>query len=174
MKRDLTIIFLALALAACDKYDSLRMVTIYAPNNTHLAQMVDLTLFTPLAPGITFDEANKILGAPAEADKGRNLTEYHYYFTNGLRLAVAKETQVSGSMPRIEWWTVYAFPTNKALGISPDTFLSKTTAERIKNEKTPFLLVVRDTNDDSSVWCTVEHQGMTEIRWFNAQSRKNK
>jgi hypothetical protein len=174
MKQHLILAVLAVTLSACDKYTSLRQVTIYAPDNSRLGDMVDLALFAPFAPGLTFDEANKMLGTPSATETASNLTEYHYYFTNGLRLAVAKETQVSGGMPMIEWWTLYAFPTNRSVGISPERFLRKPAIERIKSERIPYLLVVRDTNDDSSVWCTVEKQGMTEIRWFNAQSREKK
>ena len=173
-------ICLALTLTSCDRSEIYRHVLYQMPEEASLADMVDLTIFGSFTPGLTFQSAEQQFGKPAFTETGNNGYEYRGYITNGLRIAVAKEVQVSGGIPgdrqslRLEWWTIYAFPTNSSAGIDPQLFFKPAVKDRLKNETPPYVINLRSKREDAEAWCTIESRGITRIRWFTPASRTKK
>lgn len=162
-------LFLALFLTVgCSRQPLPPLVHIRCEAGSALADKIDLGVFGELRPGLRFSQATAQLGEPHRVWTGANGTVYHLYQLPKANVAVAKEIQVSGSMPRLEWWTVYAYPSTNTFALQE--LLSRDVLNELEKHPRPCQLVIRAAGDEG-VWCKVEADGITEIRWLNAQSK---
>lgn len=155
----------------CTREPLPQIVYVQCESGSTLSNKIDFAIFEGFKPGMTFHEARAQFGEPARIWQGSNQTIFHQYAGTDANIAVAKETQVSGDMPTVEWWTVYAFPSAEGRAFSLPDILSPDVCAELESRTPPYQLVIRDNPHDEGAWCNISSDGITEIRWMNADSR---
>jgi hypothetical protein len=163
---------LVVILVGCSSDSKTSMIYIKCDDGITLDDKIDLNLFGGFKPGIKFGEAKDQYGEPIRIWTGTNRTIYHLYPSKKANIAVAKETQSSGGMPTLEWWTIYAYPTNQASFFNPEIILSSDITEKLNQKKLPCKVVIHGSKKENMIFCTVMSNGISDIRWFNASSRR--
>lgn len=156
--------------SGCGEDPYSRVVYIQCDTNSGVSDKIDLAIFEGIKPGIQVNQARSQFGEPKRIWQEANGTVYYLYQFSRADVAVAKETQISGGVPSLEWWTAYAFP--KGTNASAlEELLSPDVLREAGKHKAPYQLIIQDPKCDEGVWCKVTSEGIVKIRWLNALSK---
>jgi hypothetical protein len=140
-----------------------------------LRKVIDFMPFGDFKPGICFDAARLKFGEPKRVWTGANQITYHLYPGMHGDVAIAHEIQLSGgiseALPRLTYWTVYAYPPMGKPTFDFSLLLDKNIREKVEEHKKPCVLILHGEMNEDIVHCYISEVGISKIRWVSGSSR---
>ena len=127
-------------------------------NGHHFDSVLDMTIFGPLRPKMTVDDARAILGEPTSVATDYRGT-FYAFVSSGRKCAVAHISATDWMSGTMEDWAVYAYPPNASVVSSR---LQSVIAAHPNVEQ---VAVTTNYDDRSIVVLYMNHGLLTEVRW---------